>query len=151
MAIERTFVAVKPDGVRRGLISEVMKRYQNRGYVLCGAKLVMPSDALVREHYKEHEGKPFLPGLLAYVGEGPVFAMAWEGENVIDQSRKLIGATKPGDAELGTIRGDFAQVMERNIVHSSDSKESAEREINLWFKPEELCKYNIAASPFIRA
>ncbi len=136
--MEKTFVAVKPDGVQRGLIGEVVKRFENRGYVLCAAKLIMVSKELAEEHYKEHVGKPFYNGLVNYITSGPVFAMVWSGEDVVKGVRQTVGSTKPTEAAPGTIRHDFAAKMDRNLIHASDSVPTADREIALWFKPEEI-------------
>lgn len=136
--MERTFVAIKPDGVKRGLIGELITRFERKGYKLVGMKLVIPTKSQVEEHYKEHVGKPFYPGLLKYLTSGPIVAMAVEGVNVIHGVRQIVGATNPDNADVGTIRADYAQVMNQNIIHASDSIESGEREINVWFKPEEI-------------
>ncbi len=135
---ERTFVAVKPDGVRRGLVGEVLKRFETKGYKIIGLKMLQVSSELAAAHYAEHEGKPFYPRLLRYIQSGPVVAIALRGYNVVAGVRHLMGATDPNKAEVGTMRADFAQVMEYNIVHGSDSVESAERELALYFRPEEL-------------
>lgn len=136
--MERTFVAVKPDGVQRGLIGEIVKRFENRGYVLCAAKLLQVSPDLAAKHYAEHVGKPFYQGLINYITAGPVFAMVWEGEDVIKGVRATVGSTRPNDAAPGTIRHDFAAKMDRNLIHASDSPESAAREINTWFVDSEI-------------
>ena len=139
--MEKTFVCVKPDGVQRGLIGEVVKRFENRGFVLCAAKFMQVSPELAAKHYAEHEGKPFYNGLVNYITSGPVFAMVWEGENVIATARQMMGSTNPIDAQPGTIRGDFGLTVGKNVIHGSDSPESAEREIKLFFKEEELVHY----------
>lgn len=139
--MEKTFVCVKPDGVQRGLIGEVVKRFESRGYVLCGAKFMRVTPELASEHYKEHEGKPFYNGLVNYITSGPVFAMVWEGENVIKGVRQTVGSTNPTEAAPGTIRHDFGAKMDRNLIHASDAVPTAEREIALWFKPEELVEW----------
>lgn len=149
MAIERTFIAVKPDGTRRGLVGEIVSRFERRGYTLVGAKLVMPSTELLEEHYIEHKGKKFLPDLLNYMGAGPVFAMCWEGENIIAMSRVMIGATRPNEAAPGTIRGDYCQVVDCNMVHGSDSLEAAQREVGLWFTEAELATYKPANAQWV--
>lgn len=136
--MERTFVAIKPDGVQRGLIGEIVKRFENRGYILCGAKLIQVTPEMAAAHYAEHVGKPFYNGLVNYITSGPVFAMVWEGENVIAGVRQTVGATNPVNAAPGTIRHDFAAKMDRNLIHASDSPESAAREISIWFKDEEV-------------
>ena len=140
--MEKTFVCIKPDGVQRGLIGEIVKRFEDRGYILCGAKFMKVSDELAAEHYKEHIGKPFYNGLLHYITSGPVFAMVWSGENVVKGVRQTVGATNPVEAAPGTIRHDFAAKMDRNLIHASDAVPTAEREIALWFKPEEIIEWD---------
>lgn len=138
MDMERTFVAIKPDGVKRGLIGELISRFERKGYKLIGIKLLIPTVEQVEEHYKEHVGKPFYPGLLKYLTSGPIVAMAVEGVNVIHGVRQIVGATNPDNADVGTIRADYAQIMRQNIIHASDSVESGNREINVWFKENEI-------------
>lgn len=138
METERTFVAIKPDGVKRGLVGELISRFERKGYKLIGMKLVIPTKEQVEEHYKEHVGKPFYPGLLTYLTSGPIVAMAIEGVNVIHGVRQIVGATNPDNADVGTIRADYAQIMRQNIVHASDSVESGNREINVWFNENEI-------------
>lgn len=137
--MERTFVAIKPDAVKRGLIGRIIKRFENKGYKIIGLKMVHPTIEMAQEHYKEHIGKPFYPRLIKYITSGPIIAIVLEGENIVEGTRHMMGSTRPNDAEVGTIRADFAQTMEFNVVHGSDSVESAEREIKIYFKPEELC------------
>ena len=136
--MEKTFVCVKPDGVQRGLIGEVVKRFESRGFKLCAAKFMQVSDELAAKHYAEHEGKPFYSGLISYITSGPVFAMVWEGDNVVKAVRQTVGSTNPTEAAPGTIRHDCAAKMDRNLIHASDAVPTAEREIALWFKPEEI-------------
>lgn len=136
--MEKTFVAVKPDGVQRGLIGEIVKRFENRGYVLCAAKFLQVSPELAAKHYAEHVGKPFYQGLINYITAGPVFAMVWEGEDVIKGVRATVGSTRPNEAAPGTIRHDFAAKMDRNLIHASDSPESAAYEISIWFADSEI-------------
>jgi len=136
--MERTFVAIKPDGVKRGLIGELVNRFERKGYKIIGMKLLIPTVAQVEEHYKEHIGKPFYPTLLKYLTSGPIVAMAIEGVNVIHGVRQIVGATNPDNADVGTIRADYAQIMSQNIVHASDSVESGNREINVWFNENEI-------------
>jgi len=138
MASERTFIAVKPDGVQRGLVGEIMKRFENRGYRMVAAKFCLPDKAFVEKHYKDLANQPFFAGLCAYMSSGPVMAMVWEGKDVIRTARKMLGATNPLDCEPGSIRGDFCIDVSRNVCHGSDAVESANAEIALWFKPEEL-------------
>ncbi|KAJ1917512.1 nucleoside diphosphate kinase Ndk1 [Mycoemilia scoparia] len=132
---ERTFIAVKPDGVQRGLVSEVISRFERRGYKLVGLKLLVPPTDLVKQHYADLSSKPFFNGLVDYMtnGKAPVVGMVWEGPDVIKQGRAMVGATNPLSANPGTIRGDFCLSVGRNIVHGSDSAESAQTEIGLWF------------------
>ncbi|VDO92136.1 unnamed protein product [Soboliphyme baturini] len=144
---ERTFIAVKPDGVQRGLVHDVLKRFEQRGYKLVAMKMI-PSDELLTKHYAEHVGKPFFEPLKAYMRSGPVVAMVWEGTEIIKASRSMLGATKPLESQPGTLRGDFCIDVGRNLVHGSDSLTSAEREINLWFKPEEICQWNRSLDPW---
>ncbi|KAJ1842156.1 nucleoside diphosphate kinase Ndk1 [Coemansia sp. RSA 2708] len=134
-AKERTFIAVKPDGVQRGLISDIVARFERRGYKLVGMKLLVPSAALAKEHYADLSSKPFFAGLVDYMtnGKAPVIGMVWEGPSVIKQGRVMLGATDPKAAGPGTIRGDYCLTIGRNICHGSDSAESAQKEISLWF------------------
>jgi nucleoside-diphosphate kinase len=133
MAVETTLVLVKPDGVRRGLCGEVLRRLERRGYELKAARLLKLSRSLAAEHYAEHKGKPFYPGLVSFITSGPVLAFAVRGENAIAGVRALMGATNPADALPGTIRGDFATELSENVVHGSDSRASARRELGLFF------------------
>ena len=133
MAVETTLVLVKPDGVRRGLAGEVVGRLERKGYDLRGARLIRITKTLAREHYAEHKGKPFFGELVDFITSGPVLALAVRGEDAIGGVRSLMGATHPKDAAPGTIRGDLALAMPNNLVHGSDSPESARREIALWF------------------
>ena len=133
MAIERTFAMVKPDGVKRGLAGEVMGRIEAKGFTLIDVKLMNISRETAEKHYGEHAGKPFFEGLVSFITSGPVLAMVIEGENAILEWRKMMGATNPADAALGTIRGDFASTIDENVVHGSDAPETAEREISIFF------------------
>lgn len=134
--MERTFVMIKPDGVRRALVGTIIQRYEQKGLKIVGAKLMNVSKQLAEKHYREHSSKPFFPALIDYITSGPVFAMVLEGEKAIDLVRLLNGATRVEDALPGTIRGDFAASTTENLVHGSDSAESARREISLWFPDE---------------
>lgn len=136
--MERTFVMVKPDGVKRGLTSDILKRFEQKGYTLAGAKLLQMPEELAKTHYEEHKERPFFKSLIDFITSGPVFAMVLEGEGVITEARKMIGATDPQEAAPGTIRGDYAILKSENIIHGSDSPASAEREISLYFQKEEL-------------
>mmetsp|Transcript_18281 Transcript_18281/g.30037 ORF Transcript_18281/g.30037 Transcript_18281/m.30037 type:complete len:221 (-) Transcript_18281:151-813(-) len=135
---ERSFIAVKPDGVQRGVVGEIITRFEKKGYKLVGLKAVVPSKSLAEEHYAALKEKPFFGALVGFITSGPVIAMVWEGKGVVATARKLIGATNPLASEPGTIRGDFAVDVGRNVIHGSDSVENGEREIGLWFKPEEI-------------
>ncbi len=138
MALERTFVAVKPDGVQRGLVGNIITRFEQRGLKLVGMKLMKVSQAKAEEHYGEHKGKPFFNGLVEFITSGPIVAMVWEGTDAIKLCRNVIGATKPIEAAPGSIRGDLATDIGRNIVHGSDGPESAAREIGIFFSEDEL-------------
>lgn len=133
MATETTLVLVKPDGVRRGLCGEIVSRFEHRGYELRGARLLKISRSLAREHYAEHKGKPFYGELVSFITSGPVLALAVRGEDAIAGVRTMMGATHPKDAAPGTIRGDYATLLGENIVHGSDSRASAKRELALFF------------------
>ena len=135
---ERTFVAIKPDGVKRGFIGKIIERFENKGFKIVAMKLLQVSPELAAKHYAEHLGKPFYNRLVHYITSGPIVAMVIEGYEAIQSVRHIVGATDPQKADVGTIRADFAQVMEYNIIHASDSSESAAREIGLYFKPEEI-------------
>uniref|UniRef100_A0ACD5T6F7 Uncharacterized protein n=1 Tax=Avena sativa TaxID=4498 RepID=A0ACD5T6F7_AVESA len=139
--MERTFIAIKPDGVQRGLISEIVSRFERKGFKLVAIKLVVPSKEFAQKHYHDLKERPFFSGLCDFLSSGPVLAMVWEGEGVIKYGRKLIGATDPAKSEPGTIRGDLAVVVGRNIIHGSDGPETAKDEIALWFTPKELVSY----------
>ena len=132
--MERTFVAIKPDAVQRGLIGEVISRLEKKGFTLIAMKFMQVSNELAEKHYGEHKGKPFFNGLVKFITSGPIVVMVWEGEDIINSVRKMMGKTNPLEAEVGTIRGDFGTDIGHNVVHGSDSKASAEREINLFFK-----------------
>lgn len=141
MEKERTFVMIKPDAVQRGLAGEIISRFEKKGIKIVAMKLVSVSKELAEKHYEIHKGKPFFEPTVKYITSSPVIAMILEGINAIDMVRGMMGKTDPQKAEIGTIRGDLGQFIGRNIVHGSDSKETAEFEINLWFKPEEITKY----------
>jgi nucleoside-diphosphate kinase len=138
MAAERTLVLIKPDAMRRGLAGEILRRLEERGLEVREARLVEVDDALAREHYAEHAEKPFFGELVEFITSGPTWALVVVGEGAIATMRKTIGATNPANAEPGTIRGDLAMSMPDNLVHGSDSTESAEREVALWFAADEL-------------
>lgn len=131
--MERTFLMVKPDGVQRRLVGEMIRRFENKGLTLAGLKMVMPTREMAEAHYAVHRGKPFFEGVVRFISSGPVVAMIWEGDDVVALSRKMMGATKPADSVPGTIRGDYANSIEENLIHGSDSPENAEAEIKIWF------------------
>lgn len=133
MAVEKTFVMVKPDGVQRGLIGEIVGRFEKKGFKLIAAKLMQVPTSLAEQHYAEHKERPFFGELVSFITSSPVFAMVLEGENAIGVARTMMGKTNPADSAPGTIRGDFALTIGMNIIHGSDSPESAAREIGLWF------------------
>jgi nucleoside-diphosphate kinase len=139
--MEKTFLMVKPDGVQRNLIGEIVSRFEKKGFQLVGAKLMNVSRELAEKHYAEHKERPFFGELVDFITSGPVFAMVWQGSNVIATARAMMGKTNPADAAPGTIRGDFATSVGMNIIHGSDSPESAEREIALWFNEGEVLSY----------
>ncbi|WP_070121138.1 nucleoside-diphosphate kinase [Bacillus marinisedimentorum] len=139
--MEKTFVMVKPDGVQRNLVGEIVCRFEKKGFQLAGAKLMQISQELAEEHYGEHKERPFFPELVEFITSGPVFAMVWQGENVISTARQMMGKTNPAEALPGTIRGDFGLTVGKNVIHGSDSTESAEREIGLFFKGDEQIDY----------
>ncbi|MEC4891393.1 MAG: nucleoside-diphosphate kinase [Oscillatoria sp. PMC 1051.18] len=136
--MERTFIMIKPDGVQRNLVGEVIKRLEAKGFTLVGLKMMSVSHELAEKHYDVHKERPFFKGLVEFITSGPVVATVWEGEGVVASSRKIIGATNPLAAEPGTIRGDYGISIGRNLIHGSDAIETAQREIDLWFKDEEL-------------
>lgn len=138
MSLERTFLAVKPDGVQRSLVGEIIQRFEKKGFKLVGLKLMQVARETAENHYGEHKGKPFFNGLVEYITSAPIVAMVWEGPNVIASARQMMGATNPKDSAPGTIRGDYAVDIGRNIIHGSDSPASAEREIGIFFQAEEL-------------
>jgi len=147
--MERTFLMVKPDGVQRNLIGEIVSRFEKKGFQLVGAKLMQIPTELAETHYGEHKERPFFGELVEFITSGPVFAMVWEGENVIATARQMMGSTNPKDAAPGTIRGDFGLTVGKNVIHGSDSPESAEREINLFFKKDELVDYSKLVNKWI--
>ena len=147
--MERTFIAIKPDGVQRGLIGEIIQRFETKGFTLVGLKSMNVSRELAETHYGEHKERPFFPGLVDFITSGPVVAMVWEGEGVVASARKMIGATKPLESDPGTIRGDFGVTVGRNIIHGSDAPETAQREIALWFTDAELVSWEPTLTSWI--
>jgi len=147
--LERTFIAIKPDGVQRGLVGEIIKRFEAKGFTLVGLKLVQVSRELAEAHYDVHKERPFFNSLVDFIISSPLVAMVWEGEGVIASARKLIGATNPLTAEPGTIRGDFGVSVGRNLIHGSDAPETAEKEIALWFTDEELVSWEASLKSWL--
>jgi nucleoside-diphosphate kinase len=150
ITVERTFLAIKPDGVQRALVGEIIRRFEAKGFTLVGMKFMKVSRELAEQHYGVHRERPFFKGLVEFITSGPVVAMVWEGEGVIASARKLIGATNPLTAEPGTIRGDFGVNIGRNIIHGSDAPETAQQEVSLWFKEEELASWEPSLTPWIK-
>merc|ERR1712179_26285 len=147
--MERTFIMVKPDGVQRGLVGEIMKRFEARGYKLVACKMCTPSKEHLEKHYADLSSKGFFTGLIKYMNSGPVVAMVWEGKEVVKMGRMMLGATNPLESNPGTIRGDFCIDVGRNICHGSDAVESAQKEIDLWFKSDELANWNNCAKDWV--
>ena len=147
--MERTLVLVKPDGVQRGLVGEVVSRLERRGLKLAAMKLMQVDEALARRHYGEHVERPFFPGLVSFITSAPVVAMVWEAEKAVEVVRSTMGETNPASASPGTIRGDFGVDIGRNLVHGSDSLESAEREIALFFGAGEILDYSRSTDAWI--
>ena len=143
--MERTYLMVKPDGVQRGLCGEIVSRFEKKGLKLIAMKLMVIPKEPAENHYGEHKGKKFYDSLISYITSGPVLAMVWEGENAVSICRNMMGKTNPAESAPGTIRGDYGMVTGLNIIHGSDSVESAEREIRIFFKPEELVSYERTA------
>ena len=148
--MERTLILVKPDGVQRSLVGTIISKFEGRGLKLIGLKMQQLSKETAEEHYGEHKGKPFYDGLVNFITSGPLVAMAFEGDNCISLCRSTMGATNPVSAGPGTIRGDFAVDIGRNVVHGSDGPETAERELNIFFKPEELVNYEKNSDTWVR-
>lgn len=147
--MDRTFVMVKPDGVQRGLVGEVISRFEAKGLKFVAAKLELLPEERVVEQYREHLEKPFFPGLKSYIMSGPCFLMVWEGKGAVAVVRTMIGATNPAEAAPGSIRGDFGLDIGRNVVHASDSPASADREIGIHFAPTELVEYSKIDEPVL--
>jgi nucleoside-diphosphate kinase len=147
--MDRTFLMVKPDGVQRGLIGEVIARFEKKGLKMVAGKFEKLPEERVLEHYAEHVEKPFFPGLKSYIMSGPCFLMVWEGRNVVAITRQMIGATNPAEAAPGTIRGDYALEIGMNVIHGSDSDETAAREIGIHFTAEEIAPYTRIDEAFL--
>merc|ERR1712151_1264631 len=146
---ERTFIAVKPDGVQRAIVSDIIARFEKRGYKLVAMKMVWPTEKMAAEHYADLSTKKFFPGLIKFFSSGPIVAMVWEGPSVISQGRVMLGATNPQDAPTGSIRGDLCTVVGRNICHGSDGPDSAKHEIGYWFKAEEVSDWGRDADKWL--
>ncbi|PON58824.1 Nucleoside diphosphate kinase [Parasponia andersonii] len=159
--MEQTFIMIKPDGLQRGLIGEIISRYEKKGFILKGLKLISAERSLAEKHYAEHSERPFFNQLVEFISSGPIVAMVWEGKNAIATARKLIGSSNPDDSAPGTIRGDFAididrarefthyeHSLSRNVIHGSDTVESAQREIALWF-PEGTTRWQSSLHSWI--
>jgi nucleoside-diphosphate kinase len=147
--MERTFLMIKPDGVQRGLIGEIIRRLEQKGFVMVAAKFMKMPVEVAEQHYAEHVGKPFFSDLVKFITSGPVLAMVWEGDQIVTLARKLIGKTNSLEAEPGTIRGDHASHTRFNLIHGADSLDSATREIALYFKPDELVNYERSVQDWI--
>ena len=137
--MERTFVAIKPDGVKRGLIGKILQRFEDKSYKIVALKMINVTPEIAAKHYEEHYGKPFYDKLIRFITMGPIVAMAVEGKNAIKGVRHLVGKTNPDEADDGSIRADFSSFSTLNLVHASDSQESAQRELNLYFNEDEYC------------
>ncbi len=148
--MEKTLVLVKPDGVQRGLIGEIIKRLENRGLRLIGGKFLQVSRELAEEHYGIHKNKPFYESLLAYITSAPVMAMVWDGPNAVAAVRQTMGATRPTEAAPGSIRHDFALEIGKNLTHASDSVENGEKEVALWFSEDELIYWDQTIAPWVQ-
>ena len=147
--MERTLILVKPDGVQRGLMGEIVHRFERRGLKLIGMKFIQMSEELANQHYAVHKERPFFNDLVSYITSGPVLAMVWEGKDAVAAARATIGSTKPAEATPGSIRGDFGMEIGRNLVHGSDSPENGVKEANLFFQPEEFVSWNRATEAWI--
>ncbi len=147
--MERTFIMIKPDGLQRGLVGEIIQRFETKGFTLVGLKQLQVSRELAEKHYAVHKERPFFAGLVDFITSAPVVAMVWEGEGVVASARKLIGATNPLSAEPGTIRGDFGVSIGRNLIHGSDAIETAQTEIALWFGDNELASWQPIMTPWL--
>ncbi|MFL2803579.1 MAG: nucleoside-diphosphate kinase [Dehalococcoidia bacterium] len=147
--METTLILIKPDGVQRGLIGEIINRLERKGLKIVGMKLMQASDKIANEHYAEHVGKPFFGSLVDFITSSPLVALAVEGDNAVDVSRNLMGSTNPQDAAPGTIRGDFGMTIGMNLIHGSDSTDSAKRELGIFFDESEILSFNRALDEWI--
>merc|ERR1712110_575561 len=146
---ERTFIMLKPDAVHRGLVGDIIKRFEQKGFKLVAMKFMHADEELLKKHYADLSSKPFFPGLVKYMSSGPVVPMVWEGLNVVKTGRVMLGDTNPRDSKPGTIRGDYCIQVGRNICHGSDSVDAANHEIGLWFGEKDLCDYTQAAIDWV--
>ena len=146
---QRTLIIVKPDGIQRHLSGEIISRFEKKGFKLVAAKFMQIGEQLARKHYQIHEGKPFFEGVVKYLSSSPSFIMVWEAEGVIEMSRKMMGATFGYEAQPGTIRGDYSCSRGYNLIHGSDSEQSAEYEMGLYFSPDEIASYDFADSDWL--
>jgi nucleoside-diphosphate kinase len=147
--MERTFLMIKPDGVQRNLVGEIIQRFETKGFTLVGLKMMQVSRELAEKHYAVHKERPFFGSLVDFITSSPVVAMVWEGDGVIASARKIIGATNPLNAEPGTIRGDFGISVGRNLIHGSDGPDTAKEEVSLWFSDAELASWTPAIKPWV--
>lgn len=147
--MERTYVMIKPDGVQRNLVGEIISRFEKKGFKIVGLKMLQMDRAITEKHYAEHIGKPFFEALASYITSGPVVAMVLEGKDVVATARAMNGATNPANAGPGTVRGDYAIEVGRNVIHGSDSVDSANREIGIYFTEQELCEYKKVVDSWI--
>ena len=147
--IQKSFVMMKPDAVQRRLMGKILSRFEDKGLQIVACKLIQIDEDLAKTHYGEHAEKPFFPSLVEYITSSPCLAMVIQGEEAITTIRKIVGATNPLEADLGTIRGDFGMDTGRNIIHASDAPEYAEREIGLFFNEDEICDYQIVDNDLI--
>ncbi|CCI08980.1 MULTISPECIES: nucleoside-diphosphate kinase [Microcystis] len=147
--MERTFLMIKPDGVQRNLVGEIIQRFEAKGFTLVGLKMMQVSSELAEKHYAVHKERPFFRSLVDFITSSPVVAMVWQGEGVIASARKIIGATNPLNAEPGTIRGDFGISVGRNLIHGSDGLDTAKDEVSLWFSDAELANWTPAITPWV--
>ena len=147
--MERTFLMIKPDGVQRNLVGEIIQRFETKGFTLVGLKMMQVSSELAEKHYAVHKERPFFPSLVDFITSSPVVAMVWQGEGVIASARKIIGATNPLNAEPGTIRGDFGISVGRNLIHGSDGPDTAKDEVSLWFSDAELANWTPSITPWV--
>ena len=147
--MERTFLMIKPDGVQRNLVGEIIQRFEAKGFTLVGLKMMQVSSELAEKHYAVHKERPFFRSLVDFITSSPVVAMVWQGEGVIASARKIIGATNPLNAEPGTIRGDFGISVGRNLIHGSDGPDTAKDEVSLWFSDADLANWTPAITPWV--